>query len=161
MTRSLATRAVPLLKILLVAAFALTVVFQTVSMPGQFRHLAEENPDLAYLRWPLTIWAILELLCMQVVIVCVWRLLGMVRAQRIFTAGAFGWVDAILAATGAAWLLLAGVSLYAVSRADEPGNAIALFALVLAAAVGVLLMAVMRELLRQATLLRTDLDGVI
>lgn len=154
-------RAVPLLKALLVGAFLLTVVFQTLSMPGQFRHMAEQNPDLAYLRWPLTVWAILELLCVQVIIVCTWRLLGMVREQLIFTEGAFAWVDTILAAMGAAWAMLAGWSLYAVARADDPGDAMALFAVVLASAVVVLLMVVMRELLRQATALRTDLDGVI
>jgi hypothetical protein len=158
---TLAMRAVPLLKILLAGAFLLTVVFQTLSMPGQFRYMAEENPDLAYLRWPLTIWAILELLCLQVIIVCIWRLLGMIREQRIFTEDAFAWVNAILAAMGAGWLMLAGWSLYAVSRADDPGDAMALFAVVLATAVVVLLMAVMRELLRQATGLRSDLDGVI
>ncbi len=158
---TLASRAVPLLKALLVGAFLLTVVLQTLSMPGQFRHLAQENPDLAHLRWPLTAWAVVELLCVQVVIVCTWRLLGMVREQRIFTVGAFAWVDAILAAMGVAWVLLAGLSLYAVAQADDPGDAIALFAVVLAAAVVVLLMAVMRELLRQATVLRSDLDGVI
>ncbi|GAB6987156.1 DUF2975 domain-containing protein [Nocardioides pyridinolyticus] len=154
-------RAVPLLKILLVGAFLLTVVFQTLSMPGQFRYMAQENPDLAHLRWPLTAWAVLELLCVQVVIVCVWRLLGMVREQRIFTERAFVWVDAILAAMVTAWVMLAGLSLWAVSQADDPGGPMALFAVVLASAVVVLLLVVMRELLRQATVLRTDLDGVI
>ncbi|WP_459975369.1 DUF2975 domain-containing protein [Nocardioides pyridinolyticus] len=156
-----AMRAVPLLKILLVGAFLLTVVFQTLSMPGQFRYMAQENPDLAHLRWPLTAWAVLELLCVQVVIVCVWRLLGMVREQRIFTERAFVWVDAILAAMVTAWVMLAGLSLWAVSQADDPGGPMALFAVVLASAVVVLLLVVMRELLRQATVLRTDLDGVI
>lgn len=158
---SLAMRAVPLLKILLAGAFLLTVVFQTLSMPGQFRYLAEENPDLAHLRWPLTAWAVIELLCVQVVIVCVWKLLEMVREQRIFTESAFVWVDTILGAMGVAWVLLAGLSLWAVAQADDPGGPMALFAVVLASAVVVLLMAVMRELLRQATVLRTDLDGVI
>lgn len=158
---TLAMRAVPLLKILLVGAFLLTVVFQTFSMPGQFRYLAEQHPDEAYLRWPLTIWAGLELLCVQVIIVCIWRLLGMVREQRIFTESAFAWVNAIVIAMVAGWVMFAGFSLYAVSQADDPGGPMALFAVVLASAVIVLLMVVMRELLRQATVLRTDLDGVI
>ena len=158
---TLAMRAVPLLKVLLVGAFLLTVVFQTFSMPSQFRYMAEQHPDQAYLRWPLTAWAVAELLCVQVVIVCIWRLLGMVREQRIFTESAFVWVDTILGAMGVAWVLLAGLSLWAVSQADDPGGPMALFAVVLASAVVVLLMAVMRELLRQATVLRTDLDGVI
>ncbi len=43
----------------------------------------------------------LELLCVQVVIVAIWRLLGLVRTDRIFSRQAFGWVDAIVAALGA------------------------------------------------------------
>ena len=154
-------RVVPVLKVLLALMFVITVVFQVVSMPGQFSHMAEENPDLDYLRWPLTIWAILELLCVQVVIVGTWRLLTMVSVDRIFSEDAFKWVDAILAAMGAGWVLLGALSLFAVIKADDPGDAMALFALDLGATLVVFLMVVMRALLRQATMLRSDLEGVI
>jgi len=51
---SLADRAVLPLRIFLVMLFAVLVVFQTMSLPGQFRYMAQEQPDLAYLRWPAT-----------------------------------------------------------------------------------------------------------
>ena len=40
-------RAVAPLRLFLVALFAILVVLQTASLPGQFAHLAEESPDLA------------------------------------------------------------------------------------------------------------------
>ena len=104
--------AVTALRILLVLAFALLMVFQTLSFPGQFAHMAEENPELAYLRWPLTALAVLELMCVQVVIVCTWKLLTMVKDDRIFSEASLAWVDAIVWAIAAAWVLLLGVFVY-------------------------------------------------
>lgn len=155
-------RVVTLLRILLVLAFAALVVLQTLSLPGQFRHMAEQSPDLAYLRWPLVTISVLELLCVQVVIVCTWRLLTMVDQDRIFTERSLVWVDVILWAIAAAWVLLLGVSAYVVvAVADDPGLPVLLVVILLAGAVLGLLMVVMRTLLRQATRLRTDMDAVI
>lgn len=155
-------RVVTLLRVLLVLAFAALVVLQTLSLPSQFRHMAEQSPDLAHLRWPLVTISILELLCVQVVIVCTWRLLTMVDDDRIFTERSLVWVDTILWAIAAAWVLLLGTSAYfAVAVADDPGLPILLMVVLLAGAVLGLLMLVMRALLRQATRLRTDMDAVI
>jgi DUF2975 family protein len=158
---NLADRVVVPLRVLLVMLFAGLVVAQAMSMPGQFAYMAKENPDLAYLRWPLTIWAIVELLCIQVVIVCTWKLLTMVKADRIFTEDAFAWVDAILWALGAGWVLLFGVFIYLGWLANDPGLPILLFGMVLTGAVLVLLMVVMRALLRRAATLRSDMEAVI
>ena len=113
--------AVTALRILLVLAFALLMVFQTLSFPGQFAHMAEENPELAYLRWPLTALAVLELMCVQVVIVSTWKLLTMVRRDRIFSEAALAWVDAIVWAIAAAWVLLLGLFFYLLSTRVIPG----------------------------------------
>lgn len=157
----IAPRVVVLLRLCLVALFGLLVLLQTVSLPGQFRHLAEEEPDQAHLRWPLTAVAVLLVLCAEVVVVCTWQLLSLVVADRIFSESAFRWVDAILAAIGAGWVLLSGLFLYVGLRADDPGGPIVLFLLLLGVTVVGLLMVVMRALLRQATELRTDLEAVI
>jgi hypothetical protein len=153
--------AVAALKVMLVVAFALLVLFQTMSLPGQFAHLAAEEPDLAYLRWPLTAFAVLELMCVQVVIVATWKLLAMVETDRIFSDQALRWVDAIVRAIAVAWVLFLGVFLYAGFTADDPGLPLLLFLMLVAGAVLGLLMVVMRALLRQATALRTDLEAVI
>ena len=164
---NLTYKVVGLLRVVLVLLFAGLVVGQTLSFPGQFAHMAQESPDMAYLRWPLTAFAVLELLCIQVVIVCIWKLLTMVKADRIFSREAFAWVDGIVWAIAAGWLLFAAASatittvIYFTPELRDPGTPILLFGMVLLGSVLVMLMIVMRALLRQAAALRTDLDAVI
>ncbi|MGX1767450.1 DUF2975 domain-containing protein [Dietzia sp. NPDC055343] len=154
-------RAVLPLRALLVLLFAILLVFQTMSLPGQFAHMAAEHPESAHLRWPLTAVTVFWVLCIQVVIVATWRLLGMVVADRSFTVASLKWVDVILGAIVAAWLVLAGVFLVVGFTADDPGLPLLLLLMVTIIAVAALLMVVMRALLRQATGLRTDMDAVI
>ena len=154
-------RAVTALQVFLVVLFAVLVLFQVMSLPGQFRHMAQEDPELAHLRWPATVVSIFWVLCIQVVIVATWRLLTMVKDDRIFSDASFGWVNVILGAIAAAWVVLVGVFLYAGFSADDPGLPLLLFLLVVGVAVLGLLMVVMRALLRQATALRSDMEAVI
>lgn len=153
--------AVACLRVFLVVLFGVLVVFQTLSLPGQFAHMAAESPDLAYLRWPMTAVSVFWVLCVQVVIVSTWKLLTMVKNDRIFSEASLVWVDVIVWAIVAAWLVLLGVFLYVGFRASDPGLPLLLFLLVVGLAVLGLLMVVMRALLRQATTLRTDMEAVI
>lgn len=141
--------------------FGVLVVFQTLSLPGQFAHMAAESPDDAYLRWPATAVAVFWVLCVQVVIVSTWKLLSLVKSDRIFTEASLKWVDAIVWAIAAAWVVLVGVFLYVGFQADDPGMPLLLFLLTVGVTVLGLLMVVMRALLRQATTLRTDMEAVI
>jgi hypothetical protein len=158
---TMAQRAVALLRVLLVVLFGILVVFQTMSLPGQFRYMAQEDPDLAYLRWPATAVSVFWVLCVQVVIVCTWKLLTLVKKDRIFSPASLAWVDAIVWAVVAAWVVLVGVFLYVGFNADDPGLPLLLFLLVVGVTVLGLLMVVLRALLRQATTLRTDMEAVI
>ena len=154
-------RAVVPLRVVLVLLFGLLVMLQTFSLPGQVAHMAEELPDDAHLRWPLTLLAVFWILCVQVVVVCTWQLLTLVQRDQIFSHGALRWVDGIVAAIAAAWVVLLGVFLYIGFTADDPGLPLLLFLVLLAGAALGLLMVVMRALLRQATTLRTDMEAVI
>ena len=149
------------LRVVLVLLFLLLVMFQTLSLPGQFRYMAEESPDTAYLRWPLTVVTVLMVACVQVVIVSIWRLLSMVRDDRIFTERSFVWVDAIVWAIAAGWVLLLGMFVYLVTIADDPGILVLVMLMLLAGGVLGLLMVVMRALLWRATTLRSEMDSVI
>ncbi|GAB3069857.1 DUF2975 domain-containing protein [Micromonospora schwarzwaldensis] len=149
------------LRAFLVLLFGILVLFQTMSLPGQFAHLARENPEMAYLRWPATAVTVFWVLCVQVVIVCTWQLLTLVRTDRIFTEASLAWVDGIVWAVAAAWVVLVGVFLYVGLHADDPGLPLLLFLLTTGVSVLGLLMVVMRALLRQATTLRTDMEAVI
>ena len=154
-------RVVAALRVFLVLLFGILVVFQTLSLPGQFRYMAEESPDQAYLRWPATAITVFWVLCVQVVIVSTWRLLTLVRKDRIFSEASLTWVNAIVWAIGAGWVVLLGVFLYVGFRASDPGLPLLLFLLLVGVTVLGLLMVVMRALLRQATTLRTDMEAVI
>jgi hypothetical protein len=154
-------RAVTVLRTFLVVLFGVLVLFQVMSLPGQFRHMAQENPEMAYLRWPATAVSVFWVLCVEVIVVCTWQLLTLVRTDRIFTAPSLLWVNGIVWAIVAAWVVLVGVFLYVGFHADDPGLPLLLFLLTVGVTVVALLMFVMRALLRQATTLRTDLEAVI
>ncbi|WP_306204540.1 DUF2975 domain-containing protein [Actinoplanes sp. RD1] len=155
------SRVVLPLKGFLVVLFGVLVLFQTMSLPGQFAYMAKEHPEDAYLRWPATAVTVFWVLCAQVVIVCMWRLLTLVAKDRIFTEASLVWVDVIVWAIGAAWLVLVGVLLYVGFHANDPGLPLLLFLATTGVTVVGLLVVVLRALLRQATTLRTDMEAVI
>lgn len=158
---SIVHRVVPPLRVLLVSVFASLVAAQVVALPTWLGHLAEVSPPLAPLRWPLLAAGLLVLACGQVVTACTWRLLTLVRDDRIFSDGASVWVDVVVRAVAAAWALLAGALAAVVAAGGPAALAVLLLVLLLVAAAVGLLVVVMRALLRQATTLRTDLEAVI
>ncbi|WP_210480429.1 DUF2975 domain-containing protein [Naasia sp. SYSU D00948] len=155
------------LRILLVLAFVFLVVMQVFSVPGDIGHDLQQAPEAAHLLVPMLVVTELEILCFQVVIVCTWRLLTMVKRDRIFSEASLVWVNVIVWTFVAAWLLLLGLAgyltavIYVTPELRDPGIPIVLFGMVLLGAVFVLLVAVLRALLRQATALRTEMEAVI
>lgn len=155
------SRVVGALRLFLAVLFAILVLLQVMSLPGQFAHMAEEDPEHAYLRWPLTALTVFWVVCVQVVVVATWKLLSLVQDDRNFSGASFAWVDAIVRAVAAAWASLLALFLFVGVRADDPGLPLLLFLLLTGVTVFGLVMVVMRALLRQATELRTDLEAVI
>ena len=155
------------LRVLIVLVFAGLVVAQVMSLPGQFIHQASQAPELGPVPWILLAFSILEVLCMQVVLVCIWRLLTLIRADRIFSEKAFVWVDVMVWTIAAAWVLLFGVAAWLMTvflttpELRDPGNGVVLTGLVLIGGVVVLVVVVLRALLRQAATMRSDLEEVI
>lgn len=155
------------LRVLLVLVFIGLVVAQFLSLPGEFSQMARENPEAGFIPWLLLTFAILEVLCFQIVIVCTWRLLTLVRSDRIFSQESFIWVDVIVWTMAAAWVLLAGVSAYLIGviyftpELRDPGTPILLIGMTLIAGVVVLAVVLMRALLHQAAALRSDMEEVI
>jgi hypothetical protein len=154
-------RVVGPLRILLALAFAALVLAQVGFLPALSGAMAADSPDLAHLRWPTLTVAVLGLGCVQVVIVCTWKLLTLVEDDRIFSEASMAWVDGIVWAIGAAWVLLLGTLVWSVVSVGLPGPPIVLLLVMVAVTVLGLLMVVMRALLRQATTLRTDMEAVI
>lgn len=153
--------AVTALRVFLVALFGILVVLETFSIPGQYAHMAQQNPDEAHLRWPSTIVSIFWIVCVQVVIVATWKLLTLVRKDLIFTEGAIKWVNVMVWAIAAAWAVLVGVFIWIGVNADDPGVIVLFFLFTSAVSVVGLVLVVMRALLKRATELRADMESVI
>jgi hypothetical protein len=124
---------------------------------------AAQYPEVAHLVVPYSIAAILGLVCVQVALVAVLRLLSMIEAERIFDGNALKWVDTFtVSAVVAAGLSAAvGAHLTLVEQIGGPGMVLLLAGCVVGGTALALLMVVMRGLLNAAITDRDELAEVI
>ncbi|MDQ0642551.1 DUF2975 domain-containing protein [Microbacterium murale] len=156
------SRVTAVLKTLIAVMIVLLLASQILVIPEVARITAIRNPDVAQLEIPGIIAAILFLALVQVTLLCVWRLLSLVRAERIFSNDAFRYVDIILWALAAAGALIA-VSYVVIiaSRAVSLSlTLLAILGIVVSAALA-LLVVVLRGLLRKALELEQDMSEVV
>lgn len=111
---------------------------------------------------------VLGILCVQVVAVCVWRLLTMVRRGTVFSHRAFRFVDVIFGAIAIAALLMFGIAVILAPGEIAPGVVLLICGAALLIGGVALVVLVMRTLLAQAVArdaeaehLRSELDEVI
>ena len=155
-------RTVTALRIGLAGVLLGTFLTQVLIIPLLAAETALANPEVAYLRWPYVAGAVAVVACVQVAIVCVWRLLGFVRTGSIFSTRAFRWVDVIIGAIGAAVAILVVMFIHlTVIAAMPPAAFLFLIGGVVSGLCLALLMVVMRGLLVRATQLESDLSEVI
>ncbi len=112
--------------------------------------------------------AVLGILCVQVVAVCVWRLLTMVRRGTVFSNGAFRFVDIVFGAIAFAAVLMFGIAVVLAPGEIAPGVVLLICGAALMIGGVALVVLVMRTLLAQAVArdveaadLRAELDEVI
>jgi hypothetical protein len=124
---------------------------------------APDGPRIA-----LLVIVVLGILCAQVVAVCVWRLLTMVRRGTVFSHGAFRFVDVIFGAIAAAAVLMFGIAVILAPGDIAPGVVMLICGAALMIGGVALVVLVMRTLLAQAVArdveaagLRAELDEVI
>ncbi len=157
------------LRVVLALVLAGSVFVQMVMVPLLASDLDELNPDHAYLRTPLLVFAVLGIVTIQVVLVCVWRLLTMVRRGTVFSDAAFRYVDVVIGAVAAASLLTFGLGVVlAPGEAVAPGVVLLVGGAAVLVAGIALIVLVMRMLLAQAVArdteahhLQAELDEVI
>lgn len=151
-----------ILKALIAVLLALLVVCQVFIVPAVAAQSAWRYYEIAYLQGPGIVIGILFLVCVQVVLVCVWRLLSLVRADAIFSARAFPGVDVSLGAVVCATVLVAVtlVTLTASGVSNASVSLLCVLGLVVGAGLS-LLIVVMRGLLRKAYQLEQDLSEVV
>ncbi|GAA4556980.1 DUF2975 domain-containing protein [Streptomyces collinus] len=118
---------------------------------------------------PLRVITILGLVSAQVVLVCVWRLVTMVRRRTVFSPDAFRYVDAVIGAIVAAALVWFAVTiLNAPGQRDDPGVTVIMGGVGLAILGVALIVLVLRMLLAQtvardaeASQMQAELNDVI
>ncbi|MFE5036747.1 DUF2975 domain-containing protein [Streptomyces sp. NPDC056683] len=121
---------------------------------------------------PLTALRVITILGMasvQVALVCVWRLVTMVRRGTVFSPSAFRYVDGVIGAIVAAALLwFAVTAVDAPGQRDDPGVTVIMGGIGVAVLGVALIVLVLRMLLAQAvardveaTQLQAELDQVI
>ncbi|ERI36902.1 DUF2975 domain-containing protein [Arthrobacter sp. TES] len=111
---------------------------------------------------------VLGILCVQVVAVCVWKLLTMVRRGTVFSNGAFKFVDIIFWAVSAAAVLVFSIAVLLAPGDVAPGVVLLICGAALMVGGVALVILVLRTLLAQAVArdveaagLRAELDEVI
>ncbi len=145
------------LRAVLAVLLAGSVFVQAVMVPLLVIDMRELDPDLAYVRIPFVVIVVLGIVAIQVILVCVWRLVTMVRRDTVFSHAAFRFVDVIIgAAVAAALLVFAFAVLLASANHAVPEDAVApgIVLLICGIAAGVfcvaLIVLVLRMLLAQA-----------
>jgi hypothetical protein len=157
------------LRIVLAMVLAGSLFVQTVMVPLLASDLDGLNAEHAYLRTPLLVFIVLGIVTVQVTLVCVWRLLTMVRRGTVFSHAAFRYVDVVIGAVTAASLLTFGLG-----ATLAPGDPVAPGIVLLIGGAGLLvagvalIVLVLRMLLAQAVArdaeashLQAELDEVI
>ncbi|GGL25738.1 DUF2975 domain-containing protein [Planomonospora parontospora] len=139
------------LRAVLVALLAGSVFVQAVMVPLLASDLEGLRPEFAYLRPPLLAIVFLGVVAAQVVLVCVWRLVTMVRRGTVFSHAAFRYVDIVIGAFTAAALLVFALGVVLAPGDPVPPGVVLLIGGVGLAVLGVaLVVLVLRMLLAQA-----------
>ncbi|MEE1940046.1 DUF2975 domain-containing protein [Streptomyces sp. TRM 70361] len=139
------------LRAVIVALLAGSAFVQTVMVPLLAIDLEELDAEFAYLRTPILVIFFLGVVTVQVVLVCVWRLVTMVRRGTVFSHAAFRYVHIVIGAFVAAALLVFALAVVlAPGEAVAPGVVLLLCGVSLAVFGIALIVLVLRMLLAQA-----------
>ncbi|MEH0541730.1 DUF2975 domain-containing protein [Streptomyces sp. B21-105] len=131
--------------------------------------LATDPEDGSLPLTPLRVITILGMATVQFAVVCVWRLVTMVRRGTVFSHSAFRYVDGVIGSIVAAALLwFAVTAVNAPGQRDDPGVTLIMGGVGVAILGIALIVLVLRTLLVQAVArdveavrMQAELDGVI
>ena len=158
------------LRIVIAMVLAGSLFVQAVMVPLLATDLHEDfGPDVADVGVPLIVITVLGIVTIQVTVICVWRLVTMVRRGTVFSHAAFRYVDIVIGAVATATLLTFGLGVVlAPGETVAPGVVLLIGGLAVIVAGIALIVLVMRMLLAQAVArdaeayhLQAELDEVI
>ena len=109
-----------LLKLVFTALLALLLMLQFLSFPGQFRYMAEQEPESAHLRWPLTALSFLMILAVEIIVISVWKIVDALEKEK-GRAHELKFVNYAIAALSFIWVVIACGLVLLLLNADDPG----------------------------------------
>ena len=153
------------LRAVLVVVLAGTVFVQVSMVWAMFTDPEQGPVPLT----PMRVIAILGMVAVQVTLVCVWRLVAMVRRGTVFSHAAFRYVDTVIGAIVAAALVwFAVTAINAPGQRDDPGVSLIMAGIGVAILGVALIVLLLRMLLAQAVArdaeaaqMQAELDEVI
>lgn len=153
---------IPLL-VLLSLIGLIVLALQVSALPILAAEWEREAPEFGYLAVPLAVAAVGSGVCVQLALIVIGRLLGLVRAGRIFARDALPWVDGLIVCAVVSTALVLGtlLALVAVGTGGPPALSILMLTAIVAGATVTLLLITMRALLRQAVDLDAELREVV
>ncbi|CAM3161146.1 DUF2975 domain-containing protein [Stackebrandtia soli] len=142
------------LRIVIVLLFGGSVFVQVVMLPLMVEGLKEVDPELHSPPGVFVGIAILGFVTVEVVLVCVWRLLTMVRRGTVFSYASFRYVHVVIGALVAAATLVFAIAVLAAPGEGVPPGVVLMMCGVVVAILGIaLVVLVLRMLLAQAVAL--------
>jgi hypothetical protein len=156
------------LRVVLAGVLAGSLFVQVVMVPLLAIDMRDISPEFSYLRGPFLAIIVLGIVTIQISLVCVWRLLTMVRRGTVFSHAAFRYVDVVIGAIAAASLLTFALAVLLAPTDVAPGIVLLVCGASLLVAGVALIVLVLRMLLAQAVArdaeaqhLQAELDEVI
>ncbi|MET0999932.1 MAG: DUF2975 domain-containing protein, partial [Marmoricola sp.] len=113
------TLTVNALRVVLAMVLAGSLFVQLVMMPLLAQDMDGFDAEHAHLRLPLIVIPLLGIVTIQVTLLCVWRLVSMVRRGTVFSHAAFRYVDIVIGAVVTASLLM-----FALGVTLAPGDSV-------------------------------------
>jgi hypothetical protein len=156
------------LRVVIAGLLAGSLYVQLVMVPLLADDMRDLSPEFAYLRLPFLAIIWLGIVTIQISLVCVWRLVTMVRRGTVFSHAAFRYVDVVIGAMAVASLLTFALAALLAPTDVAPGIVLLVSGASLLVAGVALIVLVLRMLLVQAVArddeaqhLQAELDEVI
>jgi hypothetical protein len=138
-----------LLKAVLSIFFALLLMLQFLSFPGQFRYMSEEEPENAHLRWPLTALSFLVILAVEIIVISIWKIVDALEKEKGRSIE-LKFVNYAIAALLFIWAVIAIGLVLLLLTADDPGLPVVITVIETAVTAVALLFLFYRRLLKRA-----------
>ena len=132
----------------IILLFAIVTMLQIFSFPGQFAHMRRVGSiELLFEIW-LTLLLAIWLFTAQFALLCLWKIVGQISLNSIYSNSALKWLDRLVQAFKYALFTAFTVFISIALQADDPGAPVMLIALTLFISTLLIATSLLRDQLR-------------